>query len=477
MADNTELNAGSGGDTYASDDVAGVKHQRVKISLGADGAATDALGGAGAVAAGVQRVTLASDDPAVAELVKLALQTADYDTGAGTDTAVMMGIALPASGGAVAGGTATNPIQVGDAGGTLTVDDGGTTISIDDGAGSITVDNGGTFAVQATLAAGSASIGILGANSGVDIGDVDVTSVVPGTGATNLGKAEDAAHSSGDVGVQMLAVRTDTPANRSGTDGDYEPLQIKDGLVWARLKDIHTAAGQSVINDTADTIKVSIHNATTGAALDPGSEYTEGNQDTEITGTAIMWEDASDTMRSVSAAKPLPVQLQASTGATEVVGDSAHDDPVAGNPVRVGAFAEASVSGRTLVADGDTTNLLAGLDGVQIVRNHTNLEDIVVGNASNTDGASTEVIAAAGAGIKQYLTAITLINSSASFAYCEVRSGTTVRWRFPVPATGGVTHSWDPPLPPNAANEAWNFDMSAATTTAYCSMEAFKSKV
>lgn len=38
------------------------------------------------------------------------------------------------------------------------------------------VKNSGTFATQATLQAGSASIGTLGANSGVDIGDVDVTS-------------------------------------------------------------------------------------------------------------------------------------------------------------------------------------------------------------------------------------------------------------------------------------------------------------
>ena len=71
MADNTVLNPGAAGDTIASDDIAGIKHQRVKVSLGADGAATDALGGAGAVAAGVQRTTLASDDPAVASLAIL----------------------------------------------------------------------------------------------------------------------------------------------------------------------------------------------------------------------------------------------------------------------------------------------------------------------------------------------------------------------------------------------------------------------
>lgn len=41
-----------------------------------------------------------------------AVKTSDYDTGAGTDTVSMVGIALPASGGAVAGGTATNPLVV-----------------------------------------------------------------------------------------------------------------------------------------------------------------------------------------------------------------------------------------------------------------------------------------------------------------------------------------------------------------------------
>lgn len=75
------------------------------------------------------------------------------------------------------------------------------------------------------LVAGTAAIGKLAANSGVDIGDVDVTSVVPGTGASNLGKAEDAAHGSGDVGVMPLAVRRDTAVASSGADGDYEPLQ------------------------------------------------------------------------------------------------------------------------------------------------------------------------------------------------------------------------------------------------------------
>lgn len=38
--------------------------------------------------------------------------TADFDTGAGTQNMILRGIALPASGGAVAGGTATNPLRI-----------------------------------------------------------------------------------------------------------------------------------------------------------------------------------------------------------------------------------------------------------------------------------------------------------------------------------------------------------------------------
>jgi len=103
--------------------------------------------------------------------------------------------------------------------------------------------------VVASLPAGSAAIGKLAANSGVDIGDVDVTSIVPGTGATNLGKAEDAAHSSGDTGVMPLAVRNDAPAALGGSDGDYAPLQVNSaGSLYT--KDETGEAGSILVTGT-----------------------------------------------------------------------------------------------------------------------------------------------------------------------------------------------------------------------------------
>lgn len=50
--------------------------------------------------------------------------------------------------------------------------------------------------------------------------------ITPGTGATSLGKAEDAPHTDGDVGVMMLGVRADTAAAFSGANGDYTPIAV-----------------------------------------------------------------------------------------------------------------------------------------------------------------------------------------------------------------------------------------------------------
>jgi hypothetical protein len=122
-------------------------------------------------------------------------------------------------------------------------------LSVDDNGGSLTVDNGGTFAVQvSSIAAGTNNIG-----------DVDVLSVVPGTSATSLGKAEDAAHASGDTGVMALSVRANTAAATSGADGDYQPLitdtngrlHVLDGNSAAALTALQTIDNIVVVEDAA----------------------------------------------------------------------------------------------------------------------------------------------------------------------------------------------------------------------------------
>lgn len=98
-------------------------------------------------------------------------------------------------------------------------------------AGRLSVDGSGVTqpvsgTVTANLAAGTNAIGKLAANSGVDIGDVDVTSVTPGTSATSLGKAADSVAGATDTGVAILAIRDDSLTTLTPADGDYAPLRV-----------------------------------------------------------------------------------------------------------------------------------------------------------------------------------------------------------------------------------------------------------
>lgn len=52
---------------------------------------------------------------------------------------------------------------------------------------------------------------------------IPVTTVIPGTAATNLGKAEDAAHTTGDTGVFVLGVANEAQSSLAA-DGDYIAL-------------------------------------------------------------------------------------------------------------------------------------------------------------------------------------------------------------------------------------------------------------
>jgi hypothetical protein len=89
--------------------------------------------------------------------------------------------------------------------------------------------------------------------------DVDVTRVIPGTTATALGKAEDAAHTDGDTGILMLGVRN---YGGAGADSDYSAFST-------------TATGEQRVMAHRELVRVSVQSAglTTAATA-----YTAGDQ-------------------------------------------------------------------------------------------------------------------------------------------------------------------------------------------------------
>ena len=126
------------------------------------------------------------------------------------------------------------------------------------------------------LESGTNAIGKLVANSGVDIGDVDVTSVIPGVGATNLGKAIQSAQGTTDTGVPALVVRNDTLADLAGSDHDYAPLQVNaSGALYVEVKTsgLPSGAATEAKQDTIETTLTAIEtDADTIAGAVSGTE-------------------------------------------------------------------------------------------------------------------------------------------------------------------------------------------------------------
>ena len=92
-------------------------------------------------------------------------------------------------------------------------------------------------------------------------------------------KLEDDAHVSADGGIPAWAVRKLTPVNTSGTDGDYEPLQVSTGQ-------LHTNAGhwQGVTNGVLAAAFATVQGSgatngldglTSGAAATSASGYSQ----------------------------------------------------------------------------------------------------------------------------------------------------------------------------------------------------------
>ena len=383
MADNTTINTGVGGDNIATDDIAGVKYQRVKLIHGADGTndgdvsntnlyptklpnlekledAAHVTGDTGLMILAVRSSTATPLAGANLDYIPLITDangrlwcTSLIDTAlpAGTNNIGDIDVlsVIPGTGATSLGKAEDDPHTSADTGvmGLAVRTDTPINRSGLDGDYEPLQMSGGRLWVS----------GVLTANSGVDIGDVDVTSVIPGTGATNLGKAEDAAHASGDTGVMGLAVRTDAPINRSGLDGDYEPLQMSAGRLWcSALIDTALPAGTNAIGklsansgvDIGDVDVTSVIPGTGATNLGKAEDAAHVSGDTGIMGLAVRTDTPAN--RSGADGDYEPLQLSAgrlwvvskeqrpSTGTVTSVADAAVSTTLlASNAARFGA--------------------------------------------------------------------------------------------------------------------------------------------
>ncbi len=186
----------------------------------------------------------------------------------------------------------------------------------------------------------------------------------------------------------------------------------------------------------------------------------------------------------VLAASPMSVRLGDGTNFTDIA-NIAHDAVDVGNPVKVGAKALAAPSAMTTVADADRTNLFSDLDGLQMVKPWTSASDLQFVRVADTSGTSTafgvasSVFGAWGTGIRNYITTVTIYNSSSTDGYVDLRDGAAgaIMWTCPAPALGGSSITFPTPLRQTSSNTALAYDVSGALTTVYISVAGFKSKL
>ena len=152
-------------------------------------------------------------------------------------------------------------------------------------------------------------------------------------------------------------------------------------------------------------------------------------------------EDGARTRARVGTTGALVVEGTGSGGVTPVVGPAAHDAAISGAPVRLGA--RALTANYTGVATGDVADLVATVVGALINKPFSLPEadwSYAAANLGivNTTTAVT-VKAAAGAGLRNYITALQLssdaLGAATEFAVRDGAAGTVI-WRMKISTTG-----------------------------------------
>jgi len=256
--------------------------------------------------------------------------------------------------------------------------------------GNVIIDNVAVFSTDLTSANTSFALVDAAGHQQVDV------LTMPG-GLT--GYAEDSAHTTGEFGTMMLAVRNDAGTSLVDTDGDYAPLQVNS----AGLLNVN----YDMIRDVAPDVNV-------GAASAGTPRMVLASDDPAVVSLAVMddWDNAASDGASVS-------------------GDVAHDSVDAGEPVKIGLNAQDPTSLPAAVAVADRVNAIGDVYGRQVVYLGTSLDatndEVSVTprdtSHNNTTAYATNLVVKASAG---KLFEIRGYNSLASAQFIQVHDAASL---------------------------------------------------
>ena len=298
------------------------------------------------------------------------------------------------------------------------------------------------------LGAGTAAIGKLAANSGVDIGDVDVTSLPATPAGTNL---------MGKVGIDQTTPGTTNKVSL-GSDsvtvdlGANNDVTVTSGNITADTElttaDLDTGAG----TDTKAVVGL-VGSKSGGGEIIPGSA-TDGllvNLGANNDVTATLGAETTKVIGTVNVAAAQTIATtNAGTFAVQAAsaGDVAHDSADSGNPTKVGgkAYAFDGTAPGTAVAEGDRTNFIADPEGRQYINDvHPNYWTVSADYAAAQTNVSVK--ATPGASLSLYITDIMISNGAVAGNITLLDgSGGTVKLEIYPAINGGASLNLRTPI-------------------------------
>ena len=458
MADNTTLNTGTGGDVIATDDISGVKYQRVKLTLGADGVTNGDVSSSNPLPISDNSSSITVDNGGTFAVqaaqsgtwnITNVSGTVSLPTGAATSAKQpALGVAGTASSDVITvqgiasmtalkvdGSGVTQPVSgtvTANAGtGTMNVSVQNASIPVTDNGGSLTVDNGGTFAVQATqsgtwnvgLNAGSNAIGSITntsfAATQATAANLNATVVGTGTFAVQAAQSGNYTVRNQDGAGNNLASSTTTPAGTeqalivrnipSGTQTVSGTVAATQSGTWTLGANSGVDIGDVTINNTqAQQVYVQMTDGTNSIPVDTAHNDGETNTENHIDVAAKGMHYNGTTWD----------RMRGDTTGTNQQGNIAHDSIDSGNPIKLGAKAIAHGTNPTAVAAADRTDLYSNRAGVLFtIGGHPNIITRTV-YISDATGAQTDasIVGTIAAGTKVAVTSVAVTVDSATTA-------------------------------------------------------------
>jgi hypothetical protein len=308
----------------------------------------------------------------------------------------------------------------------------------------------GTLASTGNGASGSGVLRVTVANDSTgilaSIGTI-TTSITPGTSAGHLGKAEDAAHASGDTGVAILTKRTDSAASSAGTDGDYATLNTDaSGRLWVNCATGCGGSGGTSIADNGaftfgtttitpaggvfDDVATNAVTENSSAAFRMSSRREMYSQIRDAAGNERgVNVDSSNQMLVSAVVSSFPANVAfnlgqvggssvvtgGTAGTIGIAGIQAHDAAISGNnPILNGAYASAAAP-TDVSADGDLVRLWALRSGALAIQPTYGGVLASTGNGASGTGVLRVTIANDSTGILATVTTVSTVTSLTQF--------------------------------------------------------------